>query len=227
MMLVCPLCNSVGKNFKTIPGPLNRRYYQCSRCRLIFVHPESLPSAIEEKERYTEHENDPDSSGYIAFLNRAVHPALSWLKPGMKGLDYGSGPCPALSGVLQKEGIKCFNYDPLFGPPLANGPFDFIFATETFEHFHDPRAETERISRLLKPGGILIVMTLFYNLSQGLDNWVYARDRTHVMFYDLPVFEYICQKWNFELLWHDGERVIVLRKRIEKQNNLLSACERI
>ena len=49
------------------------------------------------------------------------------------------------------------------------------------------------------------------------ENWVYARDHTHVVFYDLPAFEYICRKRNFELLWHDVERVVLLRKELKNK----------
>ena len=136
----------------------------------------------------------------------------------MRGLDYGCGPVPVLSKILIKKGLACENYDPLFGPSFPEGTFDFIFCTEVFEHFHYVRSEIDRLSRLLKSNGLLTVMTWLHNGSEDFEKWSYIRDRTHVIFFNLDTFGYICREWKFVPLWHDHDRVIVLRKNAEKQN---------
>ncbi|MEI6863755.1 MAG: class I SAM-dependent methyltransferase [Candidatus Adlerbacteria bacterium] len=45
--------------------------------------------------------------------------------------------------------------------PIADGLYDIVMCSETFEHFHNPfRAATE-IARILKPGGLLFITTRF------------------------------------------------------------------
>jgi hypothetical protein len=177
------------------------------------MDPSQRLSLTEERKEYEAHENSPDSSGYVAFLNRAIGPALSFLPNKAKGLDYGSGPGPALSMVLESHGFSCDNYDPLFGPPLEKGPYEFVFSTECFEHFYNPVEDLNRIDQVLKPGGFLIVMTLLRTSETAFGSWFYARDRSHVLFYTMSTFKFIAQRWGYQWLWDDGERVVILQKQ--------------
>jgi SAM-dependent methyltransferase len=213
MAYVCPLCKNQSDNIKPVEGPLNRDYFHCRGCDLIFVSPDDLLSVQEERERYEKHENDINDPGYVKFLNQAIEPAFFYLKGGMKGLDYGSGPGPALSRLLVERGVDCQDYDPVFGPPLPEGFFDFVFSTEAFEHFFDPVKELELIGERLTPGGFLVVMSMWHQGTEKFGNWFYARDDTHVLFFSRKTFEYIARRWNYELLWDDGKRVIILRKQ--------------
>ncbi len=218
MSFCCPLCHSIVQSIESVEGPLDRPYFHCSYCDLMFVSPETHLSVKDELKRYRKHENDIEDPRYVRFLNQAVKPALAYLSPGMEGLDFGSGPGPALSQILQRKGISCGNYDPLFGPELPDGPFDFVFSTEAFEHFYDPVKEMQLINERLKPGGLLTVMTMLHKGIKHFRNWFYARDDTHVVFYSLSTFDFICRRWNFEILWNDGKRVIILRKLVTGTN---------
>lgn len=191
---------------------MDRPYFHCSHCDLIFASPDTLLPAKDELSRYGRHENDVNDPRYVKFLNQAVEPAMPYLKPGMEGLDYGSGPGPALSELLRRKGIQCRDYDPLFGPELPDGTFDFIFSTEAFEHFYDPEGEIQLINERLNSGGLLTVMTIWHKGVEHFRDWFYARDDTHVVFYSLSTFEFICRRWHFEILWNDAKRVIILRK---------------
>jgi hypothetical protein len=208
----CPLCKAPVANVHQIPGPLDRCYYLCSQCKLIFTAHVDLPSMNEEKTRYNEHDNTIEAPGYVKFLNQAIKPALPFLKAQMRGLDYGSGPGPTLSQLLKREGITCEDYDPIFGPDLPEGSFDYIFSTEAFEHFHNPGKEMCQISEILKPGGLLAVMTMFRPCLSEFANWFYAKDYSHVTFFNQETFDYLCLQWHFEHLWDDGKRVILLKK---------------
>jgi SAM-dependent methyltransferase len=210
----CPLCHSGTQNIESVEGPLDRPYFHCFHCDLIFASPGALLSAEDELKRYGRHENDVNDPRYVKFLNQAVEPALVYLRPGMEGLDYGSGPGPALSENLRRKGIHCRDYDPLFGPELSDGSFDFIFSTEAFEHFYDPVREVQLIDERLKPGGLLAVMTMWHKGTEHFKDWFYARDDTHVVFYSLSTFDFISRRWNFEILWSDEKRVIIFRKLI-------------
>lgn len=205
----CPLCFSDECiEQKTI----GKSYWRCDRCFLIYVDAAFLPTAASARDRYLHHQNSSGDKGYVAFLNKAIIAAQPYLSEGMRGLDYGCGPSPILSKLLEKMDVHCENYDPLFFPDLPKAPFDFIFATECFEHFHHPADDIARISSLLKPDGILTVMTDQWTHVPQFDQWYYLRDFTHVSFYHEKTFAYISSTFGYEVLSNDGKRVVVLRK---------------
>ncbi|MEX2114104.1 MAG: methyltransferase domain-containing protein, partial [Pirellulales bacterium] len=132
----CSLCRAE-QEFAVIAGSDTRRYYHCDACSLIFVDPRDYLSPPEQIARYRTHQNSIHSAGYVAFLRRIVDPMLPYLDTSMRGLDFGCGPGPTLSLLVERQGIACANYDPFFAPNELQPPYDFIFATECFEHFTD------------------------------------------------------------------------------------------
>lgn len=207
----CPLCGAAGP-FARLVDRNRRRHRLCGRCRLIFVEPEFRPTPAAEKARYAKHRNGPGDAGYVAFLRQAVEPARPFLHPGMRGLDYGCGHTPTLSGMLQAEGLSCANYAPFFYPAWPADLFDFLFATEVVEHFHEPAAEWRRMLALLKPGGILVVMTALWTDLELFRTWGYASDETHVVFYHQQTLEWIFAAFELHALTRGNPRVNVLRK---------------
>lgn len=210
-MEICPLCFT--KSFQPeIEGPQGRRLYLCENCKLVFEKRINRPAQSEEKERYLEHDNSINDKGYVQHLNQAIKPALNYLKPDYHGLDYGCGPVPTLNRLLEKEGFNCEFYDPIFFPEPPTGKFDFIFATECFEHFFRPADEMQKLSGLLKPEGILVVMTQLWNDTTKFKSWQYSTDSTHVVYYHTNTFRFIAAHFGFEILEMKKERVVILRK---------------
>ena len=208
----CPLCGAPGP-FAGVPDMRKRLLRLCSACRLVFAAAPDLPLPEAEKSRYASHRNGPDDAGYVAFLRQAVVPALPFLKPDMHGLDYGCGHTPTLHLLLKEAGLRCENYDVFFFPEWPSGTFDFLFATEVVEHFHRPAVEWPRMLSLLKPGGILTVMTAPWENLDAFRTWGYASDETHVAFYHRQSLEWICARCGLEELDGRNPRVSVLRKR--------------
>lgn len=211
-MQECTLCG--GRKLEKIDPPNDpRHYFLCRNCCLIFADARFYLSPQEEKRRYLHHQNTIDDAGYVAFLQKAIAPTLPFIPPGSTGLDYGSGPSRVLSQLLGRYSISCHNYDPLFGIDHPGQEYDFIFATECFEHFHHPATEMERILQLLKPGGYLCIMTALWRQQEDFDNWHYKRDATHVSFYHRESISYVARKFNFAGIHDDGERVVILRRK--------------
>lgn len=208
----CPLCGSPGP-FATATDIRKRRHQVCPDCRLVFVKSEYLPEREAEKQRYAAHQNGPWDAGYVKFLQQAVEPALPYLTPDMRGLDYGCGHEPTLGGMLEERGLQCANYDIFFFPELPPGPFDFIFATEVVEHFFHPLEQWTRLVALLRPGGILTVMTAPWTADTDWATWGYASDETHVCFYHRETLDWMFKRFGLELLDESNPRVSVLRKR--------------
>ena len=65
---------------------------------------------------------------------------------------------------------------------------------------------------LLKPGGLLTVMTAPWEDLDSLRTWGYASDETHVAFYHRQSLEWICARYGLVELDHANPRVWVLRK---------------
>lgn len=214
-MIICPLCFNK-ESFTIVKGPDSRAYTACNKCKLIFTETRFLPSVKSEKERYLTHKNGIQYKGYVDFLNQAIEPSLPFLRKDMHGLDFGCGPTPTLSVILEQKGFSCDNYDPIFFPELPEKKYDFIFATECFEHFFFPAKEIQRINNLLKPGGILIVMTEKWKSAEAFSNWYYAKDSTHVSFFHNRTFGFIADKFGFETMESSNNRVMLMQK-VEEQ----------
>ena len=209
----CPLCGRVPPaTVGGLRGADGRLYSHCRECWLIFGDPADRLSPELAAAHYRTHENRLENAGYVAFLRRAVDRLLPHLDSTMRGLDFGCGPGPTLSELVRRAGISCEDYDSLFVTRELNPPYDFIFATECFEHFDEPGGEIARIAELLHPGGYLCVMTECWTDLERFGTWYYTRDPTHVVYFHARTFSYICQAFGFEALPSDDRRVWLLRK---------------
>ena len=86
-------------------------------------------------------------------------------------------------------------------------------AANPFEHFHDPYAEFARLDSLVRPGGILGLMTCFQTDDARFAAWHYRKDPTHVVFYREATMRFIARRfgWRCEipvkdaaLMWKPG-----------------------
>lgn len=163
----------------------HRNYGRCSRCLLTFVPEEGHLTVAEAGAVYRLHRNDPGDAGYRAFLDRLACHLPSRVPEGGTGLDYGSGPGPTLSVMLEERGYRMRIYDPVFAPDtgVLGDRYDFVTCTETAEHFAEPGREFRRLDGLLRPGGWLAVMTQLLLRDEAFGGWGYQRDLTHVAFY--------------------------------------------
>ncbi len=209
--LSCPLCISDNINFfeKKVH---TRRYHHCLDCDLIFIGKSDFPDVNSEKERYLLHNNSCNHEGYVRFLTQAIDLSLVFTTKDMKMLDYGCGPNPVLSEILVSHGFHCDVYDPFFFPEWPNMKYEFIFATECFEHFFDPKTEIIKICGLLHKKGYLVVMTDFWKDVEQFSSWYYVRDFTHVSFYHEHTMKFIEKYYGLSIIYTDKQRLIIFRK---------------
>jgi len=207
----CPLCHSRPVAF--FASAYNRRYFVCAECELVHLTEEQRPDLAAERAHYETHENDPADAGYRLFLQRLVDPLLRRLPGGAQGLDYGSGPGPTLSVMLRERGFPMEIHDPFFAPDatVLRRSYDFITCSETVEHFFCPADEFDRLDQLLRPGGILAIMTSPIEKERPFESWYYARDPTHVCFYARRTMRWIGERfgWAPEFPARD---VVIFRK---------------
>ena len=187
----CPLCASEDTAFFCRDEV--RSYHRCEACGLTFVLAAQIPAPADEKKRYDLHRNSPEDEGYRSFLNRVCVPLLERLEPGSRGLDFGCGPGPTLSVMLEEAGHAVSLYDPYYAPDegVLTGAYEFITATEVFEHLRRPGHEIERLWSLLRAGGVLGVMTLLVPDDVDFPRWRYRDDATHIRFYARRTFEWL------------------------------------
>jgi len=173
-----------------------REYHRCETCAATFLLPSGFLTAEAELAHYLTHLNDLDDQGYRAYLAKLANPLLARIQPNSKGLDFGCGPASALAAMLREAGHTMSIYDPFFAddPACLGEVYDFVTCTETAEHFHYPDIEFNRLRGLVRPGGLLAVMTIFQTDDALFENWRYRHDPTHVVFYREQTFRFLAAK---------------------------------
>ena len=197
---ICPLC----QNNKSTPfyNDKWRCYLRCPNCGLILVSRDNLLTPEQEKARYDLHENNPKDEGYRQFLNQFINPFLERIgPPPQTGLDFGSGPGPVLSMMLEAKGYQMSLYDPYYAPneDVLKKRYDFVTCTETIEHFHDPGKEWRLLLKLVKPSGWLGIMTQLVEDIDDFPNMHYITDMTHVSFFSHDTFRFLAKKDNLHV----------------------------
>jgi SAM-dependent methyltransferase len=192
----CPLCESI--QLFAFHQDRHRAYYRCRQCQLVFVPQKFHLSQEAEQSLYQLHENDLADPGYRQFLSRFAEPFMGYLPANAKGLDFGCGPGPLLANMLIESGRDVALYDPYFFPDAAllNKQYDFVMATEVIEHFNNPKHSIALLISLVKKGGYLGVMSKLVKDQEAFQNWHYIRDPTHVSFFSVETYQFLCDRYS-------------------------------
>jgi SAM-dependent methyltransferase len=183
-------------------------------CNLIFVPLQQHLSLGAERSRYALHTNSLDDSGYVRYLQEVV----SWVQririadPSV--LDFGSGENQVLSVLLNKQGIRCTAYDPVYGigQDALGAKYDIVVVCEVIEHLRILRTEVENIGGLLKPGGFLLLRTEMVSLGVAFNDWWYVQDQTHINFFSKQTVETLSQILSLTIHATDDKRFFLLKK---------------
>ena len=104
---------------------------------------------------------------------------------------FGTDISPSACQISRRQGLDVF-YGEITDESLlpASENFDIITATEVLEHLHNPKAYLQKISSLLKPGG------LFYYTTGNADRirvegqkWNYLNAEGHIYYFSPSVIE--------------------------------------
>ncbi len=195
----CPLCGADKPT--AYHRDRLRSYWRCQDCTLVFVPPAARVNAAAEKARYDQHRNDPADPRYRQFLSRLTDPLVARVPRGAVGLDFGSGPGPALGPMLAEAGLIVHTYDVFYAPDQTvwSRRYDFITATEVIEHLYHPLTELDRLFSALVPGGYLAIMTRWVGDHGTFACSRYIRDPTHVCFYNAATCRWIARRWRASL----------------------------
>src|SRR5258708_21210799 len=190
-------------------------YHACPTCQWIVLDKSCVPSLEKQKERYLQHENSPESEGYVemfeGFIKACVDP---FIPKGQKILDFGCGPLPVLADLLKKREYLVDTYDLFFtaDETYKLKKYNLIILTDVLEHLENPIAILRALSERLEPQGVISIMTLFHpNDHEEFSKWWYRRDITHVSFYTHETLKEIAKVLYMDLVFSDSERRVVLR----------------
>lgn len=193
----CPLCGGASSPFHRA----ERDFLRCGSCALTFVPQAQHLAPDAEKARYATHQNSPADAGYRAFLDKLLLPLAAALAPGARGLDYGSGPGPAVSVMMRERGYSMRDYDPHFAPdevPLC-ATYDFVTCTEVVEHLRRPAETFVQLDALVEPGGLLGVLTGVLEDDASFAGWWYHKDPTHIAFYRPETLAWLARRYGWTL----------------------------
>ena len=210
----CHICNKEAKSF--IDEKTNIKYYQCNACEYIFKSPECYKDFSVQKERYNLHENDENDAGYQAYFKRFLDFTLPLVGQPETALDFGCGRSTLLASLLEREGISCDYFDPIYHPDtiIDSKKYHLIVSTEVFEHLHQPREVFKTLLERLEVGGYLALQTQFHPKdSERFKKWYYHQDPTHIVFFTAHTFRILCKRYDVEFISDNGKNMVVIQKK--------------
>jgi len=192
----CKLCmgSATLKFSADLPNDMQADYWECSHCRLLQsfhldgLSPEEL-APVYDPERWLV-DPDPGATWRLSYISRR----LEWLwktkmlprRTGMKILDFGSGSGFVVSYLRHRLGVLAWGYEPyataVFAPEctleiwdqaMELAPYQWVIASEVFEHFIDPLAELQRLKRVLGDPSAVFITTGRYVPGEHGSDWSY------------------------------------------------------
>ena len=211
----CPLCSHSKVEFLFRQKQFERHFYHCKNCDLRYVQRDETLSLDSQKSRYEKHDNSVRTTGYEKFLRRLVDPLVEYVDKCSHGLDFGSGPYPMLVEILKEDGYSNVeSYDPIFANNknvILDKKYQFVTCCEVIEHMRSLQDDLDSLFSCVDEGGVLIISTAIVTEAVDFQNWYYILDETHVNFFSLKSFEYICAKAKLALVSVEND-LLVLKK---------------
>lgn len=212
---ICKVCGS--KTKEVYDEQMNSFYYYCSNCEFISKDENSLLSITEEKKRYNFHNNSIEDIKYVNYFKNFLDLYVLKYVKGKEGLDFGSGPSPVLSMILEREyNFKMDIYDLFYAPKKVyiEKKYDLITCTEVIEHLKNPLEYFNLFKKHLKKSGILAIMTSFHPKNiENFHTWYYKKDSTHISFFTKKTMQIISKKSGLNLLFTDNKKHSIFNVR--------------
>lgn len=225
----CPVCNSTAVALRSDGGlPVSEttrnylfrqnayRIMECGACAFVFK------DSILDNEQFARLYADIDYTRWeckgLYPTERRVVRILSELRPGSRILDFGCS-----SGRLMGELVgrhECFGFEinqdaatdaaargvKVVGSvdefPALAGTMDAVVLVDVFEHLENPLPVLQTLTALLKPGGLLIVVTGDADCpaaNPDLANFWYFRNIQHIGMLTRRHAEYLARKLSLTL----------------------------
>lgn len=171
-------------------------------------------------------ESETADADVAAAKQALLEASTSGLVRPWEGLDYGCGPGPTLNLLLEATGVVSipvslydlyFHDDPsaLYVDCDRNVPrqYDFITSTEVVEHIAQCGEALDQMWSMVRPGGLLAIMTQRTTTLEHFESWWYKKDPTHICFFHESSFRFLSHKWGTARTWFVGKDVVIFLKR--------------
>ncbi len=228
--ICCELCGSAKAKrlYASLP-----KVYECENCRFIFSFPQPSLDELKElyAESYFISRQSV-ASGYDDYIRDEENIRRTFqkrfrtidrfqTKPG-RVLDIGCAAGFFLSVARERgwdvKGIEISEYaanyarksglDVHCGPletfnPAGEKLFDVVTLWDVIEHVRSPRSDLEKVSRLLKPGGWLVLATPDVDsLTHWLfrDRWMGFKDDEHLFFFSKKTLTQLLDQCGFQVV---------------------------
>jgi len=213
-MQLCKVCNYTSHMIKD--SKKNIHYYRCDFCQFVWLDEAFMVTKEREKKQYDQHNNSLENIGYVQMFEDFIDEAIAPYLPNIQtALDFGSGPTPVFSKLLERRDLKVDIYDIYYAPKrvFEDKSYDLITSTEVFEHLSKPLETLKMLTEHLNPKGYTVLMTKFPPKDdQVFLDWWYRRDATHISFFTPKSFEIMAQKTGLKVLKILNDNVVVFQK---------------
>lgn len=213
-MFHCKICQASTLEINDLKKAL--LYHRCQCCGFVFLQDDFRVDTSREKRQYDQHNNSLENEGYVqmfeAFIDLSITPYLSNIRTA---LDFGSGPEPVFSKLLERRGLEVDIYDLYYAPTKVyeTKRYDLITSTEVFEHLSKPLEILELLVSHLNASGYIVLMTKFPpSDDQAFLAWWYRRDPTHISFFTPQSFEIMAEKVGLKVLKTMKQNIVIFQK---------------
>jgi 2-polyprenyl-3-methyl-5-hydroxy-6-metoxy-1,4-benzoquinol methylase len=182
---ICDLCGSPSSNHSIILWKHNTPMVRCTSCGLVYANPRWKAEYLfgrytpdywqdyADKIRHTAIDPAANQAFYAAPLNHLEPVRQTWrlLDVGCATGEflsaaqarhwqvYGVEPSPIGAALAERVPGATIHTGTLDTAPWPDAYFDAVALFEVIEHLQSPRAYIEKIARLVRPGGMLVLTT--------------------------------------------------------------------
>ena len=216
----CLVCGAT----RAEPRFVQRGYpvFRCTGCSLEFVAP--IPSASELADYYNRAYTVP-LERYAAAGHRNIARIADlerWCPSRGRLLEFGASYGHSLASARERGwdvagvelsptaseyarthfGMPVFNCD-LADAPLADASFDAVIGWHVLEHVRNPKEQLQRLSRLLKPGGVLglrVPNIESFGAQAAGEWWPWMCPPAHLWFFSSATLPRLLRACGFEVL---------------------------
>ncbi|KFZ36297.1 methyltransferase [Shewanella mangrovi] len=205
----CPLCRQI----TTQPHyqDKKRSFFLCDNCGLVSADSHSFLLPTIEQQRYGRAKKAGKQRQLEDFIESLIQQLRDLGQTELNGLNFGRVLSEHALTKVKTAGYHMQQFDPFFAPnhQVLQQQYDVICSYRVFEHFREPAKEWRLISSLLKPQGWLAISTPLLRSPAAFAKWHLKNNPTHVSFYQPRTFTYLAQISGFELLFADGDFVLM------------------
>ena len=201
-------------------------YVKCSNCGTLQLHPMPTKTMLAElyKKEYVQSGHHIDDCWISEPRNRAVlRTIINTEHPHGKIVDLGCGK-GCLCSMLQENGLDYIGLEPSYcntGLNIVQGDIDsiqiqvsVIVMIAVFEHMVDHDEFLEKCYRILKPGGLLIILSPTAHFASRLRKESQELPKSHNLF---------CPPWHTVLFSIKGIRYLMNRHGFEVESARVSS----